>query len=299
VKTGFRAPLAEVVGRKGRIASEIEERATARGLITHATLIEIGVSPRGIGRRCEDRSLIRVHRGVYFVGHAELTPLARAEAAVLACGPRAALSHDSAAALYRLRRWPPTPEISSAVQHKRSGIRTHQTTTLTRADVTTREGIRVTTPVRTLADIAPRLTDRQLTRAIHEARRNGDLNDLARLIDACSRARQLIDPGHAPSESGLEDDFRAFLTEYDLPFPEFQVSWHGFRLDALYAEQKLIVEIDGPDHGQWDRIEQDHLRDALALELGFRTLRITRRRLRQAPDLARQMRVILAHEAND
>ena len=86
------------------------------------------------------------------------------------------------------------------------------------------------------------------------------------------------------------------MTEYDLPFPEFQVQWHGFRLDALYAEQKLIVELDGrKDHEQWDRIESDHLRDALALEYGFRTLRITWRRLRQAADLARQLRIILAH----
>jgi hypothetical protein len=132
--------------------------------VTRAQLRELGLSASAITDRCVTRRLVRVHHGVYFVGHPERTPLARADAAVLACGPRAALSHDSAAALYGLRRWPPVPEISSALQHRRPGIRTHQTRTLTRADITTREGIRVTTPARTIIDIAPRLTDRQLTR---------------------------------------------------------------------------------------------------------------------------------------
>jgi very-short-patch-repair endonuclease len=73
--------------------------------------------------------------------------------------------------------------------------------------------------------------------------------------------------------------------------------WHGLRVDALYGDQRLIIELDGRrDHGEWDRIESDHLRDALALEYGFRTLRITWRRLRDEPEeLARQLRKILAH----
>jgi very-short-patch-repair endonuclease len=282
------------VSAKERNDALIRQRASARGLISAATLREVGLSQRAITDRYASGRLIRVHHGVYFVGHAEHTPLARAEAAVLACSPRAVLSHDSAAALFGLRRWPLVPEVSSPLHRERPGIRSHRTRTLTIADVTTREGIRVTTPVRTLRDIAPRLSDRQYTRAIHEARRNGDLRDLPRLIDMCARARRLIDPAHAPSESALDDAFRAFLTEHHLPFPEFQVVWHGYRVDAMYADQRLIVELDGRvDHAEWDRIEQDHLRDALALELGFRTIRITWRRLRQAADLARQMRVIL------
>ena len=118
-----------------------------------------------------------------------------------------------------MRRWPPVPEVSSALQRRRPRIRAHRATTLTRAEVTVREGIPVTTPARTLADIAPRLTDRQLTRAIHESRRNGALPDPA--LGACAR-------------------------------------------------------------------------DALALELGFATLRVTWRRLHREPErLAHQLRSIL------
>jgi hypothetical protein len=286
------------VGRKAGLDRKIHQAASARGLVTHAQLRALGLAPSSITDRCQTRKLVRIHQGVYFVGHAELTPLARAEAAVLACGPRSALSHDSAAALYGLRRWPAVPEISSALQRKRRGIRTHRTTTLTRADVTIRKGIRVTAPPRTIADIAPRLTDRQLTRVIHEARRNGDLPSpaLSTLLNSCPRAAYLVDPGQPPSDSALADAFRAFLRAYDLPRPAFEVKWHGFRVDALYAEHRLIVELDGRlDHDQFDRFEADRRRDALALEHGFVTLRVTWRRLHDEPaQFERQLRAILA-----
>jgi very-short-patch-repair endonuclease len=242
--------------------------------------------------------LIREHVGVYSVGHRQTSPLALADAAVLACGDRAALSHESAAALYGLRRWPRVPEISSARQHKRPGIRAHRSTTLTRADVTIRHGIRVTTAARTIADIAPRLSDPQLVRAIHEARRNRDLPPAAlhRLLARCPRAARLVYPDEPPSESALDDAFRALLARFHLPRPQFQVDFHGHPVDAIYWRQRLIVELDGErDHGQWDRIEQDHRRDALALEEGFQTLRITWRMLTEHPRrIAEQLRRILA-----
>ena len=186
----------------------------------------------------------------------------------------------------------------AAVSPRSPRIRAHRTTTLTRADVTTLHGVRVTAVPRTIADIARRLTDEQLTRVIHEARRNHHLADhgLRRLLNACPRAVELVDPGQPPSESALEDAFRVFLKRRDLPEPEFQVDWHGHRVDALYRDHNLIIELDGRrDHGQWDRIERDHVRDALAIEYHHDTLRITWRRLhKEADELERQLRAILA-----
>jgi hypothetical protein len=217
---------------------------------------------------------------------------------VLACGPRAALSHDSAAALYALRRWPSVPEISSALQHKRPGIRTHQTLTLTRADIAVRMGIRVTTLPRTIADIERRLTDTQLVRLIHEARRNHDLpnRELERLYTLCPRAVDVYDSEEAPSRSIFQHEFKAFLIEHDLPIPEFEAPWHGYQVDAFYEDHRLIIELDGYlDHSQPDRFEADRERDALAIELKFDTLRITWKRLKYKPTpLARQFRAILA-----
>jgi hypothetical protein len=242
--------------------------------------------------------LIRVHHGIYFVGHRDRTPLAVAEAAVLACGDRAALSHDSAAALWGLRKWPRTPEVSSALLRRRPGIRAHRTTTLTRSDITVRAGIRVTTVARTTADIEPRLTDTELVRLIHEARRNRDLpnRELNRLYKLCPRAVDVYDSEEAPSRSIFQHEFKAFLVAFDLPIPEFEASWHGYEVDAFYEDHKLIIELDGyRDHSQPDRFEADRERDALAIELKFDTLRITWKRLKRKPvPLARQFHAILA-----
>ena len=86
------------------------------------------------------------------------------------------------------------PEVSSPRRFRIDGIRAHRTRTLTQADVTTRHGIPVTTVARTAADIAPRLTDIQLTNLIHEARRNRDLpnRELARLYRLCPRRRRRV-----------------------------------------------------------------------------------------------------------
>ncbi len=238
---------------------------------------------------------------MYSVGHSQATPAARADAAVMACGDRAVLSHDSAAALYLLRRWPRMPEVSSPLRRQRPGIHAHRTTTLTRGDVTYRQGIRVTTVARTLADIAPRLTDDKLTRAIHEARRNRDLNDrgLARLYASVPRTVEVFDSEEALSRSIFQHTFRAFLELRGFPLPVFEADWHGFQVDAYYADHRLIIELDGyRDHHLPDRFEADRERDELATALGHATLRITWRRLTRAPDeLDRSLGTILAARA--
>ena len=269
------------MGKKSNIDGLISQRASRRGLIRVDTLRELGLTRQAIAARCRAHALVRAFHGVYFVGHAERTAIARAEAAVLACGDRAALSHDSAAALWNLRTWPWIPEISSALQHKRPGIHTHRTTTLTRGDVTYRQGIRVTTPARTIADIHRRLTDAELTRAIHEARRNRDLTDhgLARLYALCPRAVEVFDSEEAPSRSIFQHTFKAFLELRGFPIPVFEADWHGYQVDAYYEDHTLIIELDGyRDHSLPDRFEADRERDELAITLQHATLRITWRR---------------------
>jgi hypothetical protein len=259
------------------------------------------LSRSAIAARCAANRLIREHHEVYSVGHSQTTPAARADAAVMACGARAVLSHDSAAALHRLRKWPPVPEISSPLRRQRPGIRAHRTTTLTRGDVTYRQGIRVTAVARTIADIALRLTDVELTRAIHEARRNRDLSDsgLARLYALCPRAAEVFDSEEAPSRSIFQHTFRAFLELRGHPIPVFEADWHGFQVDAYYEDHKLIIELDGyRDHHLPDRFEADRERDELAIALEHATLRITWKRLTRKPgELDRNLGAILAARA--
>jgi hypothetical protein len=286
------------VAAKSSIDGLILQRANRWGHIHYHDLRSLGLSRSAIAARCAAHKLIREHHEVYSVGHSQNSPAARADAAVMACGDRSVLSHDSAAALYKLRKWPWVPEISSPLRRERPGIRAHRIRTLTHGEVTYRQGIRVTTVARAIADIAPRLADDELTRAIHEARRNRDLSDrgLARLYALCPRAVDVFDSEEAPSRSIFQHEFKAFLVEWDLPIPEFEARWQGFEVDAFYADHKLIIELDGyRDHSQPDRFEADRERDARAIELDFDTLRITWKRLKRKPaELARQLRAILA-----
>src|SRR5438552_2146306 len=94
------------------------------GNITRRQLLQLGLSSSGIAYRLQSGRLIPLYAGVYAVGHAPTTPLARAAAAVLACGPRAVLSHDSAQSLWGWRNdWRAPFEVSARSGHVRAGIR--------------------------------------------------------------------------------------------------------------------------------------------------------------------------------
>ena len=113
-------------------------------------------------------------RGVYAVGRPELSTYGRWMAAVLACGPGAVLSHESAAELWGIRSGYSSPiEISVPVasEHRCPGIRIHRRTGLGSVEVTFHEGIPVTNVVLTLIDLARDLDPAHLERAVNEADR--------------------------------------------------------------------------------------------------------------------------------
>ncbi|MFL5860643.1 MAG: DUF559 domain-containing protein [Solirubrobacteraceae bacterium] len=222
-------------------------------------------------------------------------PLALAAAAVLACGPDAALSHASSAYLWGfLRRWEPPPEVTLTRGDRRPrGIHTHRCPSLKAHDTTQQRGVNVTSPERTILDMAPRLSARQLTRMVNDARLSGHLH-LATLSDVLTRnhhhpGTKLLTPfaEHLtnPTRSTFEDEFLAFVAHYGLPVPQINVKLNGREVDVLFPDHKLIVELDGWGfHNDRHAFETDRERDAENLRLGYRTVRITRERFTQAPD---------------
>lgn len=256
------------------------------GHVTRQQLLELGVPSQTIVNWARTRRLIRVYAGVYAVGHAQHTALARAMAAVLACGERAVLSHDSAAALWGVRTWPRIPEVSCALERRRPGIRTHRTETLITKEVRTRQNIRTTSPARTLLDIQDRLTDRQLTRAVNDLRLAEHMRgaELQRLLQASSRVSRLVDPSEAPTRSPLEDRFLAFCKQYGLPRPQVNVMVLGREVDALFEAEKVIVQVDGwKFHSSHSSFEDDREQDAIAAAHGYATFRTTDPRLTNQP----------------
>lgn len=76
--------------------------ARQHGVVSFAQLNWAGLDKDAIARRIAGGRLHRVHRGVYAVGHKGLSNEGTWMAAVLACGEGAALSHRSAAELWRM-----------------------------------------------------------------------------------------------------------------------------------------------------------------------------------------------------
>lgn len=259
---------------------------------------------RGIYYALKTGRLHRVYRGVYSVGRPPVEPLERAAAAVLACGPRAALSHGSALTLWGFwKRWDEPFEVTLAVDRRPTGIRVHRCSTLLRRDVTTRQGVRVTTAARTLLDMAPRIKAKSLTRFVNDGRRT-ELLTLDALADVA--ARNTGHPGaallkihtettHNPTRSGGEDDFETFCQRYGFPRPLVNIRLFGFEVDAYFAQEKLIVELDGwPYHRDRSKFESDRDQDATMLAHSIPTVRITYRRLDdEAEREAARLHVIL------
>jgi very-short-patch-repair endonuclease len=247
------------------------------GHITRRQLCALGANDMLIGRWCRAGRLVRVHAGVYAVGYRRVEPIARAMAAVLACGHGALLSHDSAAALWGWRRWPPAPEVIVAQQRRRPGIRTHRTRSLPRADRDWQLGVPVTSPERTIGDLESRLTRKQFTRMVKDARQE-------RRLDQAAVTRLLGYPAE-PTRSEFEEAFRRFCRRFGLPLADTLVMLHGFEVDALFAAERLVVELDGWEfHADRVAFVSDRERDTELLDFGYETVRITWDRLQETPE---------------
>jgi hypothetical protein len=257
-----------------------------QGHVARWQLLDMGVSPGTISSWLARGELVRVHQGVYALRYRRVEPVARAMAAVLACGPGAVLSHDSALALWGLRRWPAMPEVTAARCVRRPGITAHRSTTLTPADTTRQLGVPVTRAARAITDIRPRLTERQFTRLANDAR-------LQRVITG-DEAKLLLGHDRNATASGHEDDFQRFIERYGLPQPLTEVWIGGRRVDALWPEEKVIVEIDDyGTHGDPATFQSDRDRDNDHLDKGFVTRRLTVDRF-DADQAARLNRLILS-----
>jgi hypothetical protein len=256
-------------------------------------LLALGLGEKAIEYRVKTRRLIPAHTGVYAVGHVPTLPQDRAFGALLACGPEAALSHSSALTLWGVfRRWDIPFEVAAPTLRKRPGIRTHRAK-LTRADIRIHEGIRVTSPARTLLDMAPRLTDKQLRRAFNNLRLSHGLEpgQLANAIGrfprhpGARRLEPLAETRRGATRSGIEDKFADFCERYGFPEPLFNARVAGREVDAYFPAERVIVEIDGYEvHSGRISFEDDRDRDANMLALDLPTVRVTEERLDNQPE---------------
>lgn len=268
-----------------------ELAARQHGVISVRQLRALGLDRSAVDRRLVSGHLHRLHHGVYAVGHRSLTKHGRYLAAVLACGPRAVLSHRSAADLLGIRRTA-SPRIAVTVPRSGvgvPGVEVHRSSILTPAVVTECDGIPVTSVARTLLDLAAVLFPRQLAQAVDQAERL-QLFDLGAVEEALSRARgrrgaralREAIAAWRPRDirSELEQRFAELTDRAPFERPQFNVLVEGERgrhvVDALWPAQRLVVQLDG---FAYHRTRRDRERDAQIdgdLELaGYMVRRLT------------------------
>jgi very-short-patch-repair endonuclease len=284
-------------GEFDRAIAELAERQ--HGVVARRQLLELGLGTGGIASRIRRGNLHRLHQGVYAVGHLVLTRDGRWMAAALAVGPEAVLSHRSAGVLWGLiPAWTGEIEVTTP-----SRVRARQGICVRRSafaddERTEVDGIPVTSPFRTLLDLAGVLKMRQLELAWNELEVRG-LTDSMPLRELMARylgrrgsanLRALLEGAGSDgvTRNEFEESFIGLIDAHGLPRPrvnaDLKVRDRFFEVDCLWERERLAVELDGGAHRTRRRFESDRQRDRMLIAEGWRTARVTWRQLRDEPD---------------
>jgi predicted transcriptional regulator of viral defense system len=294
----------ESVDMRGFLVARPDERAIAdlagrrHGVVTREELRQLGFRESAIDRRVAAGRLHRLHRGVYAVGHDVVTRRGRWLAAVLACGPGAALSHASAAALWEIGRADPrrvVVSVPTAGGRARTRVAIRRTTDLRPEETTVRHGIPVTTATRTALDLAATLGRAHLEKLLDEIeiRELTDYPALRAIAAAhpghrgAAHLRDTLATHHAGRDvtrSGLEILFLEICEAHGLPRPGVNRQVAGRTVDFVFPDARLVVETDSWRYHRTRRaFEDDRARDALLARAGYRTLRFTDHHLEVEP----------------
>lgn len=246
---------------------------------------------------CGRGALLRLHRGVYLVGVLAL-PHSHELAAVLACGPSAALSHASAAHLYGLLPYP-ARQVPLHVTVPRGhlagddAIVVHETKALLAHEVREREGIRVTAPIRTIVDLAARCSPELLEAAVAEAfaLRLVNRNVLVRAARAArgrrgvARLRVMLDDGPVRTRSTPERRLLKLIRATGMPQPLANYRIGPWEADLYWPDHGLVVEVDGyAAHSSPWAFERDRRKNAELEDRGLTVRRVSALQIRDEPD---------------
>ncbi|MFZ0043893.1 MAG: type IV toxin-antitoxin system AbiEi family antitoxin domain-containing protein [Solirubrobacteraceae bacterium] len=263
-----------------------------RGRVTRSQLLVAGVHRGAITRMIRAGLLVPAHRGVYTFGLHTPTAFGAETAALLACREGAVLSHSSAAIVWEV--WPADERphryvhvtVAGAPVGRQAGILGHRSRRVTRKDVRWRRGLPVTSPARTLLDLGPLLSARELEHLFDEflikrVIRPGDLADILNRCGQHPGRRALNNLADAYNDTGFtrskaERLFRELIREARLPEPQTNVRLHGYEVDAYWPQQRLAVEVDGYTFHRTRRaFENDRRKSAHLQAEGIANMRVT------------------------
>lgn len=256
------------------------------GVLSLAELLQCGLSRSAVSSRVAAGHLHLLYRGVYAVGHANVSTEGRFLAATRATD--GVLSHFSAATLYGLVVWDHRhPEVTTTAKRAHRGIRIHRSSTLEPLDITHHKGIPVTSPARTVVDLAGQLPYRPLRRTVREAQRQ--LVTIPQLLETLDRLgprrgtanlTRILATGHAPTRSELEDTVLELILNAGFQPPvvnqPLRINGRTIVPDFRWPQQRLVIEADGAAwHDHRLTREDDADKQALLEAHGERVVRVT------------------------
>jgi very-short-patch-repair endonuclease len=292
---------------QGRDAAIAALAGRQRTILSHEQLTALGCSRRVIAHWVHRGRFQLVFHGVYSVVRAELPPLAREQAALIACGEHAFLSHGTSAAIWGLLRTLPIEVEVSAVGRRcssRKGIRLHEIRAINRREVKRHEGLWVSTPARAVLELAATGTTDEVTRAIDEglAHRLFSPNELRAVLAGNRPCRGAVrldailgdETATALSRSRKEKRLLRGLRDARLPMPETNVKFGRLEADFLWRRERLVVEVDGyPFHRGPAAFNRDHEKDLVFRGAGLDVLRFT------GDHVEKQLTMVLARIAGE
>lgn len=259
------------------------------GVISGTQLSELGYSRSAIRHRVARGRLHPQWPDVFAVGRPTLTREGRWMAAVLTCGPGAAVSHEDAAALLAIRDkaarqievtvpFPADPRRDGIVVHRRHGG--------TLDDVGICDRIPVTSPFSTVVDLAVRIPADELEAMINEGDKRDlfDPEELRIRLEGCRGRpgvgvlKRVIDRRtFTMTDTQLERHFLPLAVRAGFPKPLTQVYVNGYRVDFFWPDLGFLVETDGLRyHRTAPQQTEDRIRDQVHIAAGLVPLRFTR-----------------------
>jgi predicted transcriptional regulator of viral defense system len=274
------------------------------GLVTRSQINAAGVSAQQLRTLRRRGLLLPIEPGVYAIAGTPRSWEQRLAGKVMSAGPLAIAGARSGAGLWRLDRFRRDHMdllVPAPAARRPQGVRLHESNDLPSRDRTVVEGIPVSTPVRTILDVARYVSPTRLGAMLDDAvrrdlttyaeahQRFGELAGRGR--DGIATARKMLEDrpdGTTVPDSPLESDVRALLLRSGLPEPvlHHRVDCDDitYVLDLAWPPALVALECDGyrfhrtPEQLDWD----DRRRTALGLR-GWIVMHVTRRILRDEP----------------
>jgi hypothetical protein len=288
------------------------------GVVSRRQLRELGLTDREISLRALRGSLQPLFHASFAVGHRSISREGWMLAAVLACDEGTVLSHHSAAELIGLtgKELPLVHVIPPDWSGRKiDGIRWHRVRFPEPDEVEARNGITVTTPARTLVDMAGWTGWTAMRRLVEQAAvlRLLDVDGVDLVLSrgrrrGAPRLRTVLAPWRSTREphpvvrSPLEARLLPLLIDEGLPAPRcnvmLNVDGHHIEVDLLWDDQRLVIETDGEGaHGTSAAFQRDRRRDQILTAAGYRTARVTWKQVVDEPTavinrIARMLRAV-------